>query len=67
MGSKSGIDQSETATDTSTPSAYDESFAVSNDGAPVPMASGAVKIAGRYTICPFYGQRTETEKAKGGK
>lgn len=70
MGSKSGgIDNIQEDANTDVISAYDQSFSVSEDGKPVPFARGERKVAGRYVICPFYGQRTveEPQKKQGGK
>ncbi len=69
MGSKANVDQTPAPSQTDVISAYDESFSVSEDGRPVPVGRGECKVAGRYVICPFYGQRTweEPQKQQGGK
>mgnify|MGYP001458644629 CR=1 FL=1 len=70
MGSKaSSIDNAQEEANTDVISAYDQSFSVSEDGKPIPFARGERKIAGRYIICPFYGQRQveEPQKSQGGK
>jgi hypothetical protein len=69
MGSKANIDIQQDAAKTDVVSAYDQSFSVSEDGKPVPMVRGERKVAGRYIICPFYGQRVVEEpvKQQGGK
>jgi hypothetical protein len=66
MGSKRN-DQTPAPSRTETVSAYDEAFAVSEDGRPVPMGRGKFKTAGRFVICPFYGQRVWYEPTSGGK
>ena len=64
MGSKAQPDQTPTPSQTDVISAYDESFSISEDGRAAPIARGERKIAARYVICPFYGQRNWTEPAK---
>lgn len=68
MGSKHLIDQTPAPSKSDAISAYDESFSVSEDGRPIPFARGQRKVAGRYVICPFYGQRVvEIPQKKRGK
>ena len=69
MGSKASIDTTQEESKTDVISAYDQSFSVSEDGKPVPVIRGQRKVAGRYIMCPFYGQRVVEEPAKkqGGK
>ena len=67
MGSKASTDQADLSSTTNSPSAYDQSFAVSEDGRPVPLILGYRKVAARYCICPIYGQRNVTKKQKSGK
>jgi len=64
MGSKATPDQTPAESQTDVISAYDESFSVSEDGRIIPVARGERKIAGRYVICPFYGQRVVEFPAK---
>ena len=71
MGSKLSTDTVQEGSQTDVVSAYDQSFSVSEDGKPVPIIRGSRKVAGRYVIGPFYGERKWTEPAKssgkGGK
>lgn len=67
MGSKASTDQADLSSSTNTPSAYDQSFAVSEDGRPVPLVLGWRRVAARFVIGPIYGQRNVTQKQKGGK
>jgi predicted phage tail protein len=72
MGSKASIDIQPEAARTDVISAYDQSFSVSEDGKPVPVVRGERKVAGRYIMCPFYGQRVvetpvKKQSSGGGK
>lgn len=64
MGSKASVDQTPAESRTDVVSAYDESFSVSEDGRPVPIIRGQRKVAGRYVMGPFYGQRIWEEPPK---
>ena len=64
MGSKASPDQTPEGQNTDKISAYDESFAVSEDGRPIPIVRGQRKTAGRYVMGPFYGQRIWEEPPK---
>lgn len=64
MGSKAQVDQTPEPTNSDKISAHDESFSVSEDGRPVPIIRGQRKVAGRFTMGPFYGQRIWEEPPK---
>lgn len=67
MGSKASVDQTPAESSTDKLSAYDQSFSVSEDGRAIPVVRGERKVALRYVIGPFYGQRVveEPQKKKG--
>ena len=64
MGSRPRTDQTPAPSQSDVISAYDESFSVSEDGRPVPWFRGETKVAGRYVMCPIYGQRVWQEPAQ---
>jgi hypothetical protein len=66
VSKKNRVDQTPPPPSTDRPSAYDESFAVSQDGRPVPIVRGQRKVAGRYVMSPFYGQRIVEVPVPGG-
>ncbi|MBK8477440.1 MAG: hypothetical protein IPL39_14400 [Opitutaceae bacterium] len=61
---KGAVDQTPAESKTDVVSAYDESFSVSEDGRPIPVVRGQRKIALRFVLCPFYGQRVWEEPPK---
>lgn len=63
---KGAVDQTPAKSQTDVISASDQSFSVSEDGRPIPFVIGQRKVAGRYVMCPFYGQRVWEEPAKSG-
>lgn len=64
MGNKARTDQTPAPSRSEAVSAYDESFSVSEDGRPIPIVRGERKVAARWVISPFYGQRVWIEPAK---